>query len=62
MKKRPTPTEVRQREEREREKKEPIRRGRKDWKGTPADNAERRRGEGRGLDEPEKAVPPDELK
>lgn len=32
-----------------------------DWGGEPAEDAERQRGEGRGLDEPEKQPPPPDL-
>lgn len=65
MKKRETGTkedEKVQREKRERRKAKPIRRRGKGWKGEAAENAERQRGEGRGLDEPGKKIPPDELK
>ncbi len=54
-------TEERQREERARREKEPKKRD-KGWKGAAAENAERQRGTGRGLDEPERSVPPDELR
>lgn len=55
-------TVKRQREERKRRAGEPIREPGEGWKGQPADDAERQRGEGRGLDEPEKSAPPDDLK
>ncbi|HJL18871.1 MAG TPA: hypothetical protein RMH99_24625 [Sandaracinaceae bacterium LLY-WYZ-13_1] len=32
-----------------------------DWAGEPAEDAERRRGGGRGADEPEKPAPPEKL-
>ncbi|GAB5548996.1 MAG: hypothetical protein RLO52_10915 [Sandaracinaceae bacterium] len=56
---------VRKLQEREEKRREdaPSRDGSQgsDWSGEPAEDAERRRGTGRGLDEPEKDTPPDAL-
>ena len=56
---------VRKLQEREEKRREdaPARDGEQgsDWSGKPTEDAERRRGTGRGLDEPEKDAPPDAL-
>jgi hypothetical protein len=55
--------ELREREE-ERREGEPVREGEQgsEWSGEPTDEAERRRGAGRGLDEPAKPGSPDTVR
>ncbi len=53
--------EKRQRDERERRRDERTRRSGKTWDGDAAENVERQRGTGRGLDEPERREAPSEM-